>query len=209
MALGVALLTASFAPIASAQGGSASPPGPNGRADIFFNEACSDCAILVKETLPKILGEFGYTPTKYDYINERDNRKLLNEYNKKWGIPFELQSHIETFIDDNLMIGGHVPESIIRYVMDPAHRGEFGRLVLYQDQMHSSAMSYKVIGSPPGQKDFVGEIVEYSIDAPITDYLKSDQFIAAASAVASGGSSNPTKCGILEARESKDCDINW
>ncbi|MEK7665762.1 MAG: cytochrome c biogenesis protein CcdA [Patescibacteria group bacterium] len=129
---------------------------------VFFNEACMDCGELVKETYPTLFGEYGYTLQLKDYINERENRKILTEYNEAWGIPFELQSHIETFVGDSLMIGGHVPEDTIRYLLE--HQDEYEKLLIFQDQMHGNASDYKVW-------DFKGEVKTYPINEPITTYL--------------------------------------
>ncbi|KKW33128.1 MAG: hypothetical protein UY76_C0008G0001, partial [Candidatus Uhrbacteria bacterium GW2011_GWA2_52_8d] len=86
--------------------------------EVFFNEACKDCGELVKETYPALFGEYGYKLELHDYINERSNRTLLTQANETWGVPFELQSHIEAFLDDRLLIGGHVPEQTIRTLLE-------------------------------------------------------------------------------------------
>ncbi len=80
-------------------------------ATVFFNEACEDCGWLVKEAYPKLFGEYGYTLSPRDYINERETRKVLTAYNETWGVPFELQRHIEKLVVERHFIGGHVPVS--------------------------------------------------------------------------------------------------
>ncbi len=130
---------------------------------VFFNEACQDCGELVKETYPDLFGEYGYALELHDYINERTNRVLLTQRNESWGVPFELQSHIEAFVGDKLLIGGHVPEQVIRYLLE--NQDEYDKLLVYQDEMHGEATEYKVW-------DFFGEIKTYSIDEPITTYLQ-------------------------------------
>ncbi len=132
-------------------------------AKVFFNEACQDCGDLVKENFPALFAEYGYKMEQYDYINERQNRQLLNEFNQEWDVPFELQSHIEAFIGENLLIGGHVPESVIRYLIENPDKYE--KLLVYQDEMHGDAKDYKVW-------DFQNEIATYKIDEPITTYFK-------------------------------------
>lgn len=129
---------------------------------VFFNEACSDCGMLIKKTYPNFFGEYGYEVVQKDYVNERENRKFLNEYNTKWKIPFELQSHIEAFIDDRLVIGGHVPVGIMTYLME--NPNSYDRLLVYQDKMHGEETDYKVW-------NFEGEVKTYPIDEPITTYL--------------------------------------
>jgi len=129
---------------------------------VFFNEACQDCGELVKETYPTFFEEYGYTLTQHDYINERSNRTLLTQFNQDWKIPFELQSHIEAFISPNLVFGGHIPEPIMRYTLENPDR--YDRLLIYQDEMHGNATTYKVW-------DFMSDIKTYPIDEPITTYL--------------------------------------
>lgn len=131
-------------------------------ATVFFNEACQDCGELVQEMYPMLFAEYGYTLELHDYINERSNRELLRQTNESWGVPFELQSHIETFIDDRLLIGGHVPEETIRYLLE--HPDAYDRLLVYQDAMHGEETEYRVW-------DFESDIETYPIDEPITTYL--------------------------------------
>lgn len=137
------------------------PPGEQ-QAIVFFNEACSDCGHLVNDFYPGFFEEYDYEIERKDYINERENRQLLNEFNGEWGIPFELQSHIEAFVGENLLIGGHVPESIMRYLLE--NPDEYDQLLVYQDKMHGEGTDYKVW-------DFKGEIKTYPLDEPITTYL--------------------------------------
>ncbi|MEK7620620.1 MAG: cytochrome c biogenesis protein CcdA [Patescibacteria group bacterium] len=134
-------------------------------ATVFFNEACQDCGELVQEMYPMLFAEYGYTLELHDYINERSNRALLTQTNDAWGVPFELQSHIETFIDDRLLIGGHVPEATIRYLLE--NPDAYDRLLVYQDAMHGEETEYRVW-------DFEGDIMTYVIDEPITTYLEAE-----------------------------------
>ena len=129
---------------------------------VFFNEACKDCGELVMQTYPVFFGEYGFSVLNKDYINEKENRQTLNEYNEKWNVPFDLQSHIEAFVDDKLLIGGHVPEEIMRYLLE--HPDEYEKILVYQDEMHGHAENYKVW-------DFKCEVKTYPIDEPITTYL--------------------------------------
>ncbi len=138
----------------------------NPQVTIYYNEACSDCALLVRQTLPKIFSDFGIRDLVYkDYINEKSNRQELNQRLKELGLPFELQSHIMTFVGDKIILAGHIPEPTIRYLLDPKNQNQFDKILVYQDLMHGQITSYKVW-------DFKNEIKEYPITAPITDYLK-------------------------------------
>ena len=137
--------------------------------EVFFNEACKDCGELVKETYPALFGEYGYKLELHDYINERSNRTLLTQANETWGVPFELQSHIEAFLDDRLLIGGHVPEQTIRTLLE--HPDAYDRLLVYQDAMHGEETEYRVW-------DFEGEIKTYPIEEPIQTYLQEEKTVA-------------------------------
>lgn len=132
------------------------------RAVVFFNEACADCGELVKNFYPGFFAKYGYEIDLRDYINDRQNRVILNDYNKNWDVPFELQSHIEAFVGDKLLIGGHVPTEIMQYLLE--HQNEYGKILVYQDQMHAAPPDYKVW-------DFRGEIKTYKISEPIKTYL--------------------------------------
>lgn len=139
---------------------------PQKTVQVFFNEACQDCGELVTQTYPKLFGEYGYVLDTFDYINVRSNRKLLTRINDEWGVPFELQSHIEAFVGDRLLIGGHVPPQMIRYLLE--HPNAYERLLVYQDNMHGEETAYRVW-------DFSSEIQTYPIDEPITTYLQERQ----------------------------------
>ncbi|MBI4714313.1 hypothetical protein HY771_03980 [Candidatus Uhrbacteria bacterium] len=129
---------------------------------IFFNEACQDCSELVKEMYPEFFAKYDATLTLKDYLNDRNNRKELNQMNEKWGVPFSLQSHIETFIDDRILIGGHVPMDVIAYLLD--NPDSYNKILVYQDEMHGNAETYQAW-------NFIGEVKTYPIDEPITTYL--------------------------------------
>lgn len=135
---------------------------PENTATVFFNEACKDCGELVRTRYPDLFAEYGYAVVLKDYINDRENRKTLTAFNERWGVPFELQSHIETFVGDRLLLGGHIPESVTRYLLE--HPDEYDRLLVYQDKMHGDETDYRVW-------NFEGEIKTYPIDEPITTYL--------------------------------------
>lgn len=143
-------------PLAAAQGGT-------GKAVIYYNEACGDCTIYIKEVLVEILKETGITDIQLrDYINDKDYRTELLEYNKVNGVPMELQGHLTAIINDRIVLEGHVPEEIIR---DLISRDDPERIVVYQDEMKDSASTYRVWA-------FAGEVKEYPIGTPIGEYIE-------------------------------------
>lgn len=134
------------------------------KAVIYYNEACRMCAIYIKEELPQILESLGISEvlTK-DYINERKNRKELNKLNDELKVPYELQGHIMTFIDEKVILSGHVPKEVILGLFKKENLKRYDKIVVFQDEMHEPK-NYKVWA-------FKGEIKEYEINVPIENYL--------------------------------------
>lgn len=113
-----------------------------GSAIIFYNEACADCAVYLKQKLIPLLESYGLEVEARDYINEKTARQELLELNTYFGIPFELQSHIAAFVkifksgltERDLILGGHVPLELIMDIF--ARRDELPDPVLiFQDVM--------------------------------------------------------------------------
>ncbi|MFA4871662.1 MAG: cytochrome c biogenesis protein CcdA [Patescibacteria group bacterium] len=142
------------------------------QALIYYNEACGMCAAYINNDLPKVLTQQGITEfVKKDYLNQRSNRPELNELMTELGVPLPLQSHIMTFIGDQYILAGHIPEQIIKDLFLPENSQKFKRLIVYQDEMHGSPTTYQVWAIPAWADDFAGEIRTYPIDAPIGQYL--------------------------------------
>lgn len=136
----------------------------NEKAVIYYNEACSMCAKYIDLELVPILQEAGIQEIeKKDYINNRANRTEFNELNERLGIPIQLQGHFTTFIENEIILEGHIPEHIVRDILKEKNRGKFEKIIIFQDEM-DNAVSYKVWA-------FKGEIKEYAINASITEYL--------------------------------------
>jgi cytochrome c biogenesis protein CcdA len=130
---------------------------------IYFNEACSHCLKFIDEELEPVLSELGIGVTRKDYINNRDYRRELNELNNLLGIPFELQGHFTTLIDNKIILQGHVPEHIVRDIL-AAKNQAWDKIIVFQDEM-DGAVNYRVWA-------YKGEIKEYPIDTPISEYLE-------------------------------------
>jgi len=150
----------------------------DGQATIFYNEACSDCAVFLKQELMPTLESYGLKLVVRDYINDRGARRELLDRNTQFGIPFELQSHIAAFVEirnqkseiRNIIIGGHVPIDLIQGVL--AHRDELPNpLLIYQDVMLGMGnvdldkVEYAV-WSPKLETKW------YQLQTPIDEYLK-------------------------------------
>src|SRR3989338_3751999 len=55
-------------------------------------------------------------------------------------IPIQPQSHIELYVGEKLVLGGHIPERHLRWALE--HPDAYGRLLIRQDQMHNDARDY-------------------------------------------------------------------
>lgn len=130
-------------------------------AIVYYNEACTMCSMYIKSELIPTLEEAGIKEIiKKDYVNEKQNRVELNDLNEKHNIPPELQGHFMVYIDDKIILGGHVPKHIIIDLLTKDL--EVNKILVLQDEM-DNAKSYSAWG-------FKGEAKEYDIDTPITEY---------------------------------------
>ncbi|MBR9699344.1 hypothetical protein GOV09_02720 [Candidatus Woesearchaeota archaeon] len=131
-------------------------------ATIYYNEACTMCAMYIKQELIPTLEENGIQNIiKKDYVNEKENRVELNKLNEKYNVPPALQGHFVVFIDDKIVLGGHVPKHVIVDLL--SKEIEVDKILVLQDEMQN-AESYFAWG-------FKGEAQEYEIDAPIQNYI--------------------------------------
>jgi len=131
-------------------------------AVIYYNEACSMCSMYIHHELVPLLEEMGIKNIiKKDYINEKQNRVELNRLHKEFKIPPTLQGHFMVFIDNKIILGGHVPKHIITDLLTEDF--EFDKILVLQDEM-DSAESYFAWG-------FKGDAVEYEINEPISEYI--------------------------------------
>lgn len=160
------------AAIAAYSGGDLSLNIKNNQAVIYYNEACGMCAEYVKNELPKMLEDQGINEIlRKDYINEKESRVEMNKLMDEMKIPFELQSHIMTFVGEKYVLGGHIPEHLIKEVFEEENSAKFKKIVIYQDKMHGEATSYKISAIPYYADSYVGEIKEYPIDSSSKEYL--------------------------------------
>ncbi len=131
-------------------------------AIIYYNEACTMCAMYIKQELIPTLEEAGIQDIiKKDYVNEKQNRVELNELNREHNIPPDLQGHFMVFIDNKIILGGHVPKQIIIDLLTKDYG--IDKILVLQDEMRD-ARSYFAWGFKGGGK-------EYDIDMPIEEYI--------------------------------------
>ncbi len=137
-------------------------------AVIYYNEACHDCVLYLDHELVPVLQELGIADIiKKDYISERKNRSELLERSTRLQVPAQLQGHLTVFLDDTIILQGHVPLQIVRDLVKPENLKRYERIVVLQDKMASHGdvpTSYFVWG-------FKGDVKEYPIETPIETYL--------------------------------------
>jgi len=134
-------------------------------ATIYFNEACGDCLVYLNDELVPALSRANLTPTVKDYINDRSFREELTALNDALGIPFELQSHLATFVAGPtvLVFEGHVPAVLVEEALRTNPTTAPPRLLVYQDAM-GTAVAYRAWG-------FAGTPQTYPVATPLSAYL--------------------------------------
>lgn len=150
--------------IGSASGGEAPILG-EGKAVIYYSEACRGCSGYIDGTLIPLLRGLGvHEITKKDYVNETANRRELLELKQGLGVPLQLQGHITAFVHDTVILEGHVPHGIIQDLLSQQNRNRYGRIVVYQDEMETPT-HYQLWS-------FQGEPKTFPIDVPIWKALE-------------------------------------
>ncbi|MCK5552320.1 MAG: hypothetical protein KAJ09_04185 [Deltaproteobacteria bacterium] len=149
--------------IASASGGEAPILG-EGKAVIYYSEACKGCGGYIDGTLIPLLKGLGVQEiTKKDYVNEPANRRELLELKQALGVPLHMQGHITTFVNKAIILEGHVPHGIIEGLLSQQNKERYQRIVVYQDEMKTPTHYQLWV--------FKGEPKTFSIDVPISKAL--------------------------------------
>jgi len=138
------------------------------RAAVYYNEACGGCNVYLKEKLIPFLQEQGVEVEMFDYLNDRSSRQAMNQWQERLGIPFELQSHIMTFLDEGeVVLGGHIPLARVAEVFTAEKLP--AQLTIFQDQMLEMGID------PAGVNYFVWQpglvIKEYPLSESLSTYL--------------------------------------
>jgi len=131
------------------------------QAVIYYNEACDECATYINGELQEIFQANQVEMVRKDYINQRENRKELNQKNDSLGVPLELQSHLVTFIDEGqIVLQGEPPRHVVEGLLSAQDLPD--RILIYSEE-----------GKNDGYQAwaFAGPVQSYGIDEPITTYL--------------------------------------
>jgi len=151
-------------------------------ANVYYNEACSDCITYIKEMEP-LLNKYGITANLKDYINRPEYRKELSKENKDYQVPIQLQDSLTMFLKTNLVIEGHVPVKIVeRILSDYSNLPKHKLIVLYQPEMHSNAkvLTLYVSGNDPEKISVNEDIVNIISGKPLKEdknYLNRDMLV--------------------------------
>ena len=140
-------------------------PEENHQASIYYNEACGGCTIYLHDVLEPLLVNMEIEDISWkDYVNVKENRTEYNELSKSWGVPFDLQSHIMTYVDNKIILAGHIPKEHMEFLLEVENQKQFEKILIFQDIMHGEVKNYKIWA-------FNGPIKEYSIDTPVSEYI--------------------------------------
>jgi len=132
-----------------------------GKATIYYNEACHGCKGYIDDSLIPLLKDSNIQEIiKKDYLNEPASRRELFETKQALGVPLDMQGHITTFVNETIILEGHVPLGIIRDIIRLEISERYPRLVIYQDKMENPTHYQVWVGK--------GEPETFSIDAPIS-----------------------------------------
>jgi len=138
------------------------------QATIYYNEACQACTEYIRSEAIPVLSRLGIqTIVQKDFINDPANRKELVNRSTQMGIPPKLQGHMTLFLDDRIVLEGHVPATVIRDLMNAPHDA-FDKILVFQDKMtgmNQTVADYKVWA-------FEGPVKTYAIGQPISEYLR-------------------------------------
>ncbi len=140
---------------------------PPPQATVYYNEACRDCTRYIRDEVIPLLNELDIQDIVLkDFINESENRNELVERSTKMGIPPNLQGHLTIFLDDRIILEGHVPGSMIRDLVAMPEES-FESILVYQDKMagmNEVVEDYQIWA-------FAGPTKTYSMAQPVAEYL--------------------------------------
>lgn len=138
------------------------------QAAIYYNEACGGCNEYLNVKLVPYLRSQGIVVTMRDYVNDKQARYEMNAMQDKLNIPFELQSHIMTFVDNgSLVLGGHVPIDIVKEILGTQNLPK--QLVIFQDQMLEMGIDEANVQYMVWQPNY--EAKAYDLHTPFNAYL--------------------------------------
>lgn len=129
-------------------------------AIIFKNESCGHCTPYLQE-LRQFLQEKGFQVSEKDFVNDFEARIEVVQLHQKNNVPVQLQGHMVTVINENLILEGHVPIDKIQEVFDKYPLQNFPKLLIYQDSMSNAPEPYAMMVD--------GKIVQCSAESKVSE----------------------------------------
>ena len=149
------------------------------KAFIYKNEACGHCTPYLLE-LNNFLIDAGFKVEEKEVINDVANRAELMQLIEKSKILQELQGHRMIFINDNLILQGHVPTKLLEDYFLQYPDFNFPYTIIYQDSMdhgNTKIESYKVLGEKDGKKELANCDITQTI-AECQQNSKKQEFVS-------------------------------
>ena len=161
-------------------------------AVVYYNEACDECAHYINGELSAVLGARQVALVRKDYINQRENRKELNDLNTRLGIPLDLQSHLATYIDGGrIILQGEPPRAVVETLL-AAGAALPERILIYSEEGESKEKTYRAWA-------FAGPVQSYPADTPLQTYLDWFQANRASFAAAGAAATSGSAAALLPA----------
>lgn len=113
---------------------------------IYKSESCGHCSIYLKE-FKAFLAKQGITATdivEKSILGDKAALQELDSFTRNNNIPYSLQGHMVTLIND-LTLEGHVPFEALEQLFAQYPDQQFPKLVLFQDSMEPFETDYTVL----------------------------------------------------------------
>ncbi|MBI1972855.1 hypothetical protein HYS50_02530 [Candidatus Woesearchaeota archaeon] len=132
---------------------------------IYQSESCGHCSVYIKELTTFLEKQGVMDIIEKDIVGDRSALQELDTFTKQRQIPYELQGHMVTIIND-LVIEGHVPLEVLEELFTTYPDYDFPELVLFQDSMDLFVTEYTLMED--------GNIRECSTERPLAACREQD-----------------------------------
>jgi len=111
---------------------------------IYKSESCGHCTIYLKE-FKALLAKQGISDiVEKSILSDKKALQELDSFTRKNNIPYSLQGHMVTLIND-LTLEGHVPLEALEQLFQQYPDQQFPKLVLFQDSMEMLETKYTLL----------------------------------------------------------------
>jgi len=133
---------------------------------IYKSESCGHCGVYIKELTTFLEKQSITTIIEKDIVGDRSALQELDTFTKQRQIPYELQGHMVTVIND-LVIEGHIPLEVLKELFTTYPAYDFPPLVLFQDSMDPFVTEYALLEN--------GVVKQCSTDKPLASCREQTQ----------------------------------